>query len=270
MHVEDLRHIRHDYDHVYLSPHLDDAALSCGGAILAQVAAGRRVLVVTLCTASPAPEGPFSALALQFHADWGLPPDQVVAARLREDRQAMQRLGADYHWAGMLDAIYRYPTAYDSRAALFATPAPDDPLLPALRQFIRELRARVPNAAIYSPLGVGRHVDHLITYAAACDSAGERLAFYEDVPYVVSPGALERRLAALDQSLSAYTIAIDGSLQEKIGAINAYASQIDELFGGVEAMAGSIAGYARGLSSDAGEYGERLWVPSASTMRPEN
>src|SRR5262245_19938319 len=142
MHTEDLRQVHDIYDHIYLSPHLDDAALSCGGAIARHSAAGARVLVVTICTASPSSEGPFSSFAEETHRQWGLAADQVVHARLHEDSLAMEHLGADSLWAGMLDAIYRRPADYDSDATLFGTPAPDDQLLPSLKAFIRALRDR--------------------------------------------------------------------------------------------------------------------------------
>src|ERR671924_35132 len=70
MHTEDLRQVHDVYDHVYLSPHLDDAALSCGGAIARHSSAGARVLVVTICTALPSPEGPFSSFAEEQHRQW--------------------------------------------------------------------------------------------------------------------------------------------------------------------------------------------------------
>ena len=76
MRIEDLDQVQ-GYDHIYLSPHLDDAALSCGGGIAAQRAAGERALVVTLCTAAPAPDMQFSDLALEFHRKWGLAPAEV-------------------------------------------------------------------------------------------------------------------------------------------------------------------------------------------------
>src|SRR5262245_18872318 len=159
MRIKDLDQVQVGYDHIYLSPHLDDAALSCGGAIAAQRAAGQRVLVATLCTATPDPAMRFSDLALEFHRIWGLDPAEVVAARLREERRALEILDADSYWAGMLDAIYRYPEAYNTRGSLFNAPAPDDPLFPMLRQFIGDLRQRQPGATFYAPLGVGSHVD---------------------------------------------------------------------------------------------------------------
>src|SRR6185503_3764875 len=92
MHTEDLRQIHDVYDHIYLSPHLDDVALSCGGAIARHSATGARVLVVTVCTASPPSAGPFSSFAEATHQLWGLPPDQAMRTRLYEDSVAMEHL----------------------------------------------------------------------------------------------------------------------------------------------------------------------------------
>jgi LmbE family N-acetylglucosaminyl deacetylase len=259
MQLSNLDAITQSYRHIYLSPHLDDAALSCGGAIALQREAGEPVLVVTLCTAAPAPDAAFSDLAREFHSQWDLAPAEVVAARLREEQAAIGRLDADLLWAGMLDAIYRHPQAYHSRATLFAEPAPDDPLFVELRAFIAALRERAPAATFYGPLGVGSHVDHLITHQAAIDTAGAQLVFYEDFPYVARPGAIETRLAALQGPWRPRTIAIDRTLSQKIVAIEAYSSQLNELFGGVEAMARAVAEYGARVRPDGAAYGERLW-----------
>ena len=227
--IDDLRTLAADYAHVYLSPHLDDATLSCGGAIAGQAARGERVLVVTLCTGAPPPAGPFSALAESFHREWGLSAEQVLAVRLREDAAASATLGADSLCAGMLDAIYRHPLAYSSRETLFGAPDPADPLLPALRAYIAGLRERLPAAAFYAPLGVGSHVDHLVTHTAATELLGDSLCYYEDFPYVARAGALQLRLAELHGALKPCSVEIAGSLERKITAICAYTSQLPEL-----------------------------------------
>ncbi|HET9220918.1 MAG TPA: GlcNAc-PI de-N-acetylase, partial [Roseiflexaceae bacterium] len=168
-------------------------------------------------------------------------------------------LDADSYWAGMFDAIYRYPEAYNTRGSLFNTPAPDDPLLPALHQLITELRERAPDATFYAPLGVGSHVDHLITHAAARQAAGDALLLYEDLPYATRPGALDQRLAALVGDPTSRTIGIDATFEKKIAAIKAYPSQIGELFGGEDSMVRTMSDYMRGLGPADGVYGERLW-----------
>jgi LmbE family N-acetylglucosaminyl deacetylase len=263
MHTEDLRQVHDVYDHIYLSPHLDDAALSCGGAIARHSAAGARVLVVTICTAVPPADGPFSPFAEATHELWGLPPDRAMQGRLHEDSLAIAYLGADSMWVGMYDAIYRRPNDYIDNATLFGTPAPDDPLLPDLRAFIHALRERVPRATMYVPLGVGNHVDHQIAYAAARAGAGDALAFYEDFPYVAKAGALDQRLSALNQAFVTSTLDIDSTLSRKIGAVAIYASQISSLFEDADGLRQQICDYAEQLRPDTGTYGERLWLLDA-------
>ena len=260
MQLEDLRQIHDGYDHIYLSPHLDDAVLSCGGAIARHANAGARVLVVTICTAAPPPAGPFSDFAHAVHQSWELTPAEVIRARLHEDDLALARLDADTYRAGLLDAIYRRPDAYNSRDALFGTPAPDDSLLYSTRQLIAALRGRVPRATFYAPLGVGNHVDHQIIHDAARDSAGAVIAFYEDFPYMLWAGAFEQRMRAIGQPFIASTIDIDTTLMRKIGAISAYASQLSSLFEEPAALARIVGDYAENLRPESGTYGERVWL----------
>jgi LmbE family N-acetylglucosaminyl deacetylase len=264
MQLTDLDQLNGAYKHVYLSPHLDDAALSCGGAIVGWMAGGEPALVVTLSTAAPPPDGPFSDLVQEFHANWGLTADQAVAARLREERVAMECLGVDYYWANRLDAIYRFPEAYNTRESLFGQPAPDDPQFADLRGFFGLLRERLPDATFYAPLGIGSHVDHLITHTAVRDVLGDAARFYEDVPYVTIPGAFDERMRQLDGIASATTIAIDATLGQKLRAIHAYTSQLKELFGGPAEMEQTIASYAEGLRPAGGRYGERVWRIAAA------
>jgi LmbE family N-acetylglucosaminyl deacetylase len=264
-HYTNLHEIPNTYDHVYLSPHLDDAVLSCGGAIAAHSALGSHVLVVTLCTAVPTREqlGP---LAEEFHGDWNLAHDDAVTVRLREDLLAMELVGADCLWVGMLDSIYRLPFAYDTRERLFGTPRADDPLDQELRSFIPALRQQLPQATFYAPLAIGYHVDHQITYTVANECGGPPLAFYEDIYYVLIAGELERRMADLAGHFVPRTIDISATLGSKIGAIDAYASQVPELFGGSEAMAQQITEFAERRHPDAGRYAERIWMHAADDL----
>ena len=259
MQLESFDQLNDAYKHVYLSPHLDDAPLSCGGAIAAHIAAGERVLVVTICTAAPPPAGPFSALAQELHANWGLAADQAMATRLREERLAMERLGVDYFWLDRLDAIYRYSEAYHTRESLFGTPAPDDPLFADLRTFFGKLHERLPSATCHAPLGIGSHVDHLITHSAIRYRLGDAARFYEDLPYAVVPGATDQRLAQLTGIVSATTIRIDDTLAQKLQSIHAYASQLKELFGEPERMEQVMTNYAASILPPGGRYGERIW-----------
>lgn len=252
------------YAQIVISPHLDDAALSCGGMIAAMAAAGRPVLVLNVCSGSPASGAAHSPFAQLQHARWGLHADEAVRRRLAEDEIALEILGADSYQLDLLDAIYRLPEAYRDEATLFGVPSPADLLAGQIRAAVEALAARFPQAILYAPLGVGRHVDHQAAHAAAAElaRAGASVAFYEDFPYVARPGALDERLAELGgaELFTPVVTAIDGVLARKIGAIEAYASQIETLFGDSGAMARSVTEYAEGLRPDEGTYGERLWV----------
>ena len=77
---------------IYLSPHLDDAAFSCGGLIWEQVKAGETVEVWTICAGEP-PEGELPPFARSLHDRWGT-GGQTVARRRAEDQAACEVLGA--------------------------------------------------------------------------------------------------------------------------------------------------------------------------------
>jgi LmbE family N-acetylglucosaminyl deacetylase len=263
-HYTSLDELTATYDHIYLSPHLDDAALSCGGSIARFVADGQSVLVVNICAGSPPADSVFSRFAQQLHRQWALPPAEAVRLRIHEDVEALETLGADCYLLDRLDAIYRMPDAYVDDATLFGTVAPDDPLADSLRAQVSALAERFPTAIFYAPLGIGQHVDHQATHAAvaAFVRSGLSLAFYEDFPYVAVSGALERRLAQIGGAeifLSSVTD-IDATLARKISAIESYGSQMSTLFGDVATMARSVTEYAEGLRPETGTYGERIWM----------
>lgn len=264
IHYTNLADLHAPYAHIYLSPHLDDAALSCGGSIARFIASGDAVLVVNICSGSPPADQGFSPFAQQMHAGWGLPPATVVQQRLHEDIEALETLGADSYQLDLLDAIYRRPADYVDDATLFGSVAPDDTLAEVILAHLEPLVARFPGAIIYAPLGVGHHVDHQATYQAAMKLAqqGYTVACYEDLPYAAVPGALERRLSQIggsDMFLPTVT-AIDATLARKVSAIEAYASQLGTLFGDSAAMERTIREYAESLRPESSTYGERIWV----------
>ena len=85
MRLENIPSIHRHYDHVYVSPHFDDVAASCGGKILEQKDRGESVLVVTVFTGT-APRDPASVSN-------PLKPALDYPRRRREDDTAMQRMG---------------------------------------------------------------------------------------------------------------------------------------------------------------------------------
>lgn len=243
------------YDAIYLAPHLDDVALSCGGQIFEQSAAGHRLLIVTVM-AGPPPAGALSPFAQFQHDKWGLSANEAVRSRQAEDQTACQLLGAAYeHWP-VSDCIYRrHPQTneplYASEEAIFG------PIQEAEMELIAQIAmkmADLPHSGrVLAPLAIGNHVDHQLTRRAAELAFGQRLAYYEDYPYnqrlypagnLPPPPQLTPQLWPLSRP----------AIQARLSAIAAYQSQLTSLFGDLQTMQQLAQQYLTQLG------GERNWL----------
>jgi LmbE family N-acetylglucosaminyl deacetylase len=250
--------------HIYLSPHLDDAVLSCGGRIWQQARAGERVLVVTAFAASPAPDAALSPFANAFHTLWGNEPD-APARRRDEDLAALTYLGAEAdHWP-YTDCIYRHTPdglfPYDSEEALFGeVHTSDNDLITELARRLCALSSKKA-CSLYTPLGIGNHVDHQIVRLAA-EASGQPLIYYEDFPYTADP---DMRQAVLNEERwRAQVVALsEEALQARIAAISCYDSQLAALnWADADTMAIAVRAYAHIVGE--GEWAERYWKPITS------
>jgi LmbE family N-acetylglucosaminyl deacetylase len=184
-------------DHLYLSPHLDDVVLSCGGLIRQQCANGESVLVISVFTQS-ALSSELSPFAKAMHRIW---TDQLdpFAVRRAEDESAMRDLGAQFLHLNHLSAMYRRDREGHSLyqgVGVFGKLHPDEvPLTEMLAAEFMRLRLAHPQATIYVPLAVGYHVDHQHVNLAARHLPG-KIRFYEDFPYIIF-GALSPLLIRL-------------------------------------------------------------------------
>lgn len=232
-----------------LSPHLDDAAFSCGGTMALLADAGWRVCLATAFTRSVHPAEGF-ALACQL--DKGLPPEiDYMALRRQEDRVASDILGvADLRWLDLPEAPHR---SYGSVPALFGPPLDGDDIWRALSSIIAELVREIAPALILGPQGLGDHVDHRQMIRAVESAAPPpALAFYRDTPYALrNPGALPN---VTGTGLSQSTVGIGRSVERKVAAACAYESQVGFQFGGVEAAGSALRAFAleegRGVAAE--------------------
>jgi LmbE family N-acetylglucosaminyl deacetylase len=155
--------------HVYLSPHLDDVVLSCGGRLWVTQGEGRDQRVITIKAGVPRLPA-LSPFAAQLHADWGNLP-RPVELRRAEDLAALARLGVlDVVHLDGLDAIYRLgpdgEALYDSFATLVGALHSHEAGLPANLTKATVIHLPPPNqCVVYSPMAIGGHVDHRVTYA---------------------------------------------------------------------------------------------------------
>jgi LmbE family N-acetylglucosaminyl deacetylase len=229
--------------HIYLQPHYDDAALSCGGTLALQQMTSQTPLVVTIFGGAGQQMTPF---ANQLHREMGIgaTADEAVIRRREEDAAACAALGADTLWLDFPDALYR---GYSSREALFGSvDRADVGIEEQIAALLLEIRSRSPMAALYAPLGVGHHVDHQIVCSAA-DRLTQQQAnvkFYEDFPYVATAGALEDRQRELKISMEPELVEVSAQIPQKIEAITMYRSQVPQLFGTEERMRQTVETYS--------------------------
>ena len=259
--------------HIYLSPHPDDVALSCGGCIYDQSRQGEPVLVVTFFGASPPPMA-FSSFAQGQHDKWEVETD-AMAHRRAEDMAALKVLGAEPLYLDYLDCIYRlHPqtgeTMYASEEGIFGEIDPAEAGFHlALAQHIVEI-AGSPRLGLtlYVPLTAGHHVDHQLLQRAGIALLGQgyRVMFYEDHPYAAKPGMIRAALAAWrgPKPLQPHILPIsEAAMAARIAAIACYASQIRTLFTDLATMESLIRGYCASLAQGGG-YAERYWLPRAT------
>ena len=233
--------------HLFLSPHLDDAALSCGGTIHHLTSRGEAVTILTIMAGDP-PVNPDTPFIRELHARWDLPHD-AAAQRRAEDRAAAAALGAKViHWA-IPDCIYRETGAplYPSVEDIFGDVQPSDAAIAALDAEAVTLLEQFPAVtALYGPLGVGHHVDHLIVRDWVLGLAARlslALALYEEYPYTRDRDAIQRALREMpdDRPLIARVQPLTApEVDAKVRAIACYQSQISTFWPDVDAMAHEV------------------------------
>lgn len=249
-------------DAYYLSPHLDDAVLSCGGQLHDLVRAGQRLLVVTAMAGDAPLE--LSPLAEDLHRTWtphfdsgAVGTHEVMAARRREDVAACRKLGVDFLHLALPDALYRrHPSTgaplYPTLASLFGRPRPEDD---ALADELAERLASLPPAErVVAPLGAGRHVDHLLVRRAAERAFGAgSVELYEDYPYARKRWVLVKALGPPWRWRSRVHALGKSALTAKCRAIACYGSQLTAAFADRTDMERQVRSFAARVG------GERLW-----------
>lgn len=253
------------YNAIYLSPHLDDVVLSCGGQIYQQTQAGQKILIATVTAGDP-PISAISEYAQSLHDRWELIAD-AVQARRDEDERAAALIGADVlHW-DIPDCIYRFhaesgESFYTSDDEIFGDIHPEEGVL--LEKIERLIDALPAHDALYLPLGVGNHVDHRLTRTAAEQWLAKNkdagmgtpnwVWYYEEYPYAAEEGATETILAETDAAWTLRRISLTANaLSARIRAIAQFQSQLSTFFEDGDDLSAQVRRFVTNVG------GERLW-----------
>jgi LmbE family N-acetylglucosaminyl deacetylase len=238
---------------IFLSPHFDDIALSCGGLLWEQAHRGEQVNIWTVCAGEP-PVGDLSPFAKELHARWEVSQNAPAQRRI-EDARSCQRLGATPRYFSITDSIYRrHPQTHEFMYA--SEGALNGPLQPADSQFIlpiqKEIRqSLMPDGILVCPIALGNHVDHQLTRQVA-EGLNRPLWYYADYPYVLRCKTQVEQMEREGWGSQVFHISEDG-LAAWMDAISAYGSQISTFWVSDLDMRQAITDYLR--SND----GIRLW-----------
>jgi len=175
---------------LFLSPHLDDTILSCGSLLRSLSKKGHQILAVNIFT-----EGLLGKIsqAAQFHLRQsnfiGNDSLKFFEARRKEDRKAWSALGVRPQNLGFIDAAWRIDSQknflYKDEQRVFygEISFEDEELINKIKNKVIALTSpKKDRLSVFCPLGIGSHVDHLITKIVAEDLFG-KVFCWEDVPY---------------------------------------------------------------------------------------
>ena len=226
---------------LFLSAHLDDGVLSCGS--LMTLLAGRcPITVATLFTEGDDP--PYTFAARNFVRQCGAAGiPSLFADRQAEDRAVLDRLGARSLHLGGVDALFRkrtrlagtplarlpelvhrYPT-YRFDIAQGRVSRGDRDVVEPLAQALAGPAAEA--AVIFCPVGVGKHVDHLLTRRIG-ERWPEKIVYFSDFPYDFRGGGPDPAFSAR-RDLTRWTVDPEPA---KLDLVRGYATQVDALFDG--------------------------------------
>jgi LmbE family N-acetylglucosaminyl deacetylase len=239
---------------IYISPHFDDVALSCGGLPWEQSQAGEPVQVWTIC-AGEVPHGPLSAFAAKLHTRWNT-SQNAPAERCAEDLAACRCMGARQRHFDLPDCIYRRGNdqtthLYASEEGIFGPLHPEENEL--VGRLAEDLAKRIPKkAVVVCPLTLGGHVDHRLTHAAV-EKIDRQVWYYADYPYVLSRSPDLETLRQSGWQSTLFTVS-EAGLEAWIASVAAYRSQVSTFWPDEPAMREALHDYWQSAGG-----GVRLW-----------
>ncbi len=231
---------------VFISPHLDDAMLSCGVLLTSLVNEKKKIRVITMFT--QASEPPYTKAAKKVAEKSGFSePVSMFKERKREDERSLKRLKLSLHHKKFIDALWRkkkitsklekmvssiipelvhvYPTSkhlFSGKISKLDNDTRSD-LVTEIENAIR------PKQTIFAPLGIGGHIDHvMIRDVILSITRGKDTIFWEDFPYNSKHPEVEKFFQTDPRYYK--IMEIFENVEKKKDLIQLYKSQLTSLF----------------------------------------
>ncbi|WP_188466004.1 PIG-L family deacetylase [Marivirga lumbricoides] len=179
--------------YLIISPHLDDAVLSCGASMAQWKEEGAEVLVASI----------FSSCA-----EYNEKMNAVYQNRRKQDIEALSFLGVKAIHLDFTDAPFRNGNYHSFSTILFNHNAEDKELEKSIALAISKLLHEIKPNQVCFPLGVGGHIDHHLVHKSSyhTDFEALKIQFYEELPYALVPGWTEIRLQKLGYAYELYPL----------------------------------------------------------------
>jgi len=226
--------IKHKTSCIIISPHCDDAILSCGELLL-QLNKKTKVTIINVFTAAHGK--PYTLSEKQFLKTSGYTDAETLyKERQNEDKKVVSTFSVSIINLGLEDALFRRK----KQKTFLGKFLPDfDHLYPTYRWHIikkiekndytiLELKKKLKmfknkNTLVFAPYGIGNHVDHVIA-RKVCEELFENLILYSDFPYNVNESIDNKRF----NKEKIYTLQPDRNKKDKL--IKGYITQFHGLF----------------------------------------
>ena len=225
--------ILQDYSsYIFISPHLDDAILSCGNLLLKLKAQNKNIQIITLFTS--ASKKTLTPQAENFLNACGYTsPIKLFEDREVEDSKATGFIGGTYKHLGFIDAAWRTKNnkpLYHNGTSQFSgrISTKDHKLIDTIRTNLTKICVNDATTLILCPLGVGNHADHVITRKAV-EKLYKQSLFWEDYPYNTDRGVLKMFLTKHKKFRKSFEIHQMDNRKKHL-AIKFYRSQLRSLF----------------------------------------
>ncbi len=240
--------------YLFLSPHLDDVILSCGGIIHRLSSTGDSVMILTIFAGNP-PSTIYSDFARSLQLRWGL-PENPMPCRRKEDKTACAIIGATPIHLPIPDCIYRIKPDNEylvtKEEDLFQEiGSSQDDVVQQVTQRIQE--QLISSDILVSPFAIGDHIDHRIVRKAATTLHHESFYLFAVYPYTTIENSSILGQLPADAMEMQYSIStIDITFWKQ--SIAAYQSQISTFWNSEYQMMEKLDLYA------AKGGGKSLWL----------
>lgn len=240
--------------YLFISPHLDDVVLSCGGIVHNLSLEGFSVKILTIFSGDPANHQPLSSFAQTLHNRWNL-PQNAVTYRRAEDKKAIHVLGAESAYLNYLDCIYRYtqdelPLISQEEDLYMEIPENEFSFTDEIQQKIKSEIDE--NTLLVTPLAIGGHLDHRIT-RMVIEKFSNPIYYYADYPYITRQNSEVSSFIDPEWKKIQFTLSNE-DLMAWVSAIGEYHSQLSTFWADKQTMQDEILNYY-----NAGG-GKNLWL----------